>query len=383
MRGIVWLVSFFLFPGYYIGLSFLYYFNIPHLSRFYSVPLRITLSFLMLYFIVKNKKRLKKNSLIFVVFSLLYIFKIIYSEIIGAELSRKWFEYIFYYISYSFLPFFFFISLDFKKYKGLILNALILSGVLLSVISTIMFREVLLTGGIGRISQLTYETGKEVISPLALAYSGALTILLCFYKMIYEKTNGIIKLYLIVNIVVSSIIFFLGSTRGALIAILLGVLTFIYFGNFKSRLKFSVLFLISIPFVVFALEKTGSALLKRSMNTIESGDESGRENLWSEAIKEFVKNPYFGGRIEVSGIYPHNIILEVLMATGIIGFFLFFLFTINSINQGFRAVSIDKVFIIPILIFICGISQHMFTGSLWSAITFFSALGIFNSKKTI
>ena len=36
-----------------------------------------------------------------------------------------------------------------------------------------------------------------------------------------------------------------------------------------------------------------------------------------------MNNPVLGGSIEVSGIYPHNIILEVLMSTGIIGFMLF------------------------------------------------------------
>jgi len=38
-------------------------------------------------------------------------------------------------------------------------------------------------------------------------------------------------------------------------------------------------------------------------------------------------------------------------------------------------------YFIPMLIFIWGISQHMVTGALWSAITLFTSLGMFNSNS--
>src|SRR5690606_15898431 len=114
-------------------------------------------------------------------------------------------------------------------------------------------------------------------------------------------------------------------------------------------------------------------------SSVEEGDSSGRGPLWAAAVEEFVEYPFFGGRIEVSGTYPHNIFLEILMATGIIGFILFMIIFFGSVKKGFSSARSNNIYVIPFLIFICGISQHMFTGALWGAITLFAALGMFNS----
>lgn len=380
-NNIVAIICFFSFSGYYLGLSFFFILNKISFTRFYSIPLRIVLIALMLYGIYKNIDRIKHKYTVpaFLLFSMIYIFKTVYTEFIGFEMSSPWFEYVFYYFSYSFFPFFFFSTINFKKYKNIIIDTLIFSGFILGVASIYMFKEVLITGGIGRISLLTYETGDSIISPLALAYSGSLTIALCLYKLIYEVNTRFYTTYLFITMVISFILFFLGSTRGALIAILLCVLVFIYFGSVQNKLRAFLYFILSIPLIIYGVQKTGSSIFERSMSTIETGDSSGREPLWNDAINEFTKHPIFGGRIEVSGIYPHNLFIEILMATGVIGFLIFMVFFAGSVKKGFVAAKSDTIYIIPFLIFICGLSQHMFTGALWSAIMFFSALGMFNS----
>lgn len=382
-KGIIYIVSFFLYSGYYVGLSLLFATGRSELSRYYSIPLRLMLCVLMVYYISMNYTKIKKYKtifLFFILFSLLYFLKILYTENLGWKMKSNWVEYIFYYTSYCFLPFLFYSFIDFKKYKKTILNALIFSGFLLGGLSLFVFKDVLQSGGIGRISLLTYETGEAVISPLALAYSGALTIILCLYKLIYENITKKVKTYLLVTIILSFILFFLGSTRGALLAVLLCLLSFLYFGNLRNKLRFTFLFILGIPLVIYGVEATGSGIFKRSQATLETGDSSGREPLWNAAIDEFISNPILGGRIEVSNIYPHNIFLEVLMATGIIGFILFMIFLLKSFKKGFNAAKINIIYTIPFFIFICAISQHMFTGALWSAIMLFAAVGMFNSK---
>src|SRR5690606_26405178 len=177
----VYIVSFFIYAGYYIGLSIIFTTENQYLSRFYSIPLRLGLSFIMLYFIYKSRHVFLNNYkviLLLLYFSFYYIIKILYTENSGAYLVRPWYEYILFYFIYCLIPFLYFSSIDYNKYYNTILNAFLQSGIILGLLSLIIFKDALTGGGVGRISMLSHETGKEVISPLALAYSGALTFLL-------------------------------------------------------------------------------------------------------------------------------------------------------------------------------------------------------------
>lgn len=384
---IIFIVSFFLYSGYYIGLMYFFNTGIPEMSRLYSIPLRFFIFIIMTLYVIKNCSRLRHNTTVYVLlllFSFLYIAKVIYTASIDPDTSRSWYEYIFYYLSYSLMPFIFYSAVNLGYYKSTILNALILSGFLLGIYSIYTFNSVLISGGIGRLSDITRETGDAVISPLALAYSGAITILLSVYGIMYEKVKGLKLVYYMVTIILSFSMFFLGATRGAFLVLVIGSMAFIYFGNLKGKLMFIVLFAIAIPLIIYGVELTGSAVFDRITYTIEEGDSSGRERLWTEAYQEFTEYPILGGRIEVSGIYPHNIFLEILMATGIVGFQLFMFFLIIIFRRGYFLLNNSRIHIyfIPMLIFIWGISQHMVTGSLWGAITFFSSLGMFNSNHS-
>ncbi len=113
------------------------------------------------------------------------------------------------------------------------------------------------------------------------------------------------------------------------------------------------------------------------------GDASGRQQLWSMAYEEFKHHPFFGGRVEVSGIYPHNVFLELLMATGIFGFLLFLIILFKSFIRGIRAIKYDKIYMIPFLILINGITQHLFSGSIYDAILLFIPMGMIYSSYII
>lgn len=382
-KNIIQFVSFFMFSGYYAGLSVFFATGLQSLSRFYTIPLRVFLSIVILYFISHKIHVLRKNkflNLLCLLFTSLYIFKVLYSANIDAKLSRSWGEYIFYFLSFTTLPFLFYSAVDLVKYKQQIIKSMIIAGLCLGLLNIYIFKDVLLSGGIGRLSNLTAVTGEEVISPLALAYSGAITIVLCLYKLIFEKMKSKEKLLIYSSMLISFVLFFLGATRGALVAVFLSLIIILYFGDAKKRFMFLTLILFASPVVIAVLNFTGSSLFKRTSNSIKDGDTSGREVLWQDAYKEFINYPILGGRIEVSGIYPHNIFLEILMATGVIGFILFLLIMISSLYKGIFQIRKENVYLFPLLIFICGFSQHLVTGSLWGAITLFSSMGMLNSQ---
>lgn len=384
-RHIVYSVSFFLFSGYYLGLSLFFISGYQAFSRFYSIPLRAILSALMLYYIFRNISLLRRSSVIcylLLCFSIVYIVKILHSEASNVFLGRDWYEYIFYYLSFSVLPFLFYSSVDFVKYHKYMLSAFMLSGLLLGIISVVAFWDVILSGGVSRISMLTYETGESVISPLALAYSGAITILICLYQLVFQKVSKLHFFYIVLTFLISIVIFLLGATRGALLALVLGCVSLLYFASFNKKIIFSIILMLCIPIIKVGINLTGSGIVDRTVSTVETGETSGRDRHWANAFSEFASHPFIGGRIEIGGIYPHNIFLEVLMATGAIGMVLFIVITASSLFNGIKKVKSNRLFLISFIVFICGVSQHMVTGSLWGAITLFSSLGMFNSAST-
>lgn len=382
-RIVIYIVLFFFNSGYFLGLLLFYNAGISGMSRYYTVPLRLFLIIIMIFYVYHNLYVSRRNSkvyLFFLLFSFIYVIKMMYTSSINAVTSRMWYEYLFYYFSFSIMPFVFFSSIDLARYKNIILNALISSGFLLSIFTIYTYGYVFRTGGIGRISLLTFESGEVTISPLALAYSGAITILLIMYRLIYENIKGIKLVYYITNIILSFIIFLLGSSRGAFVVLIFGSLAYAFFGKRKMKFKFTALLLSVIPIVIYGVKLTGSNIFDRITSTIAEGD-SGREQLYHETIQEFLNYPLWGGRIEVSGTHPHNIFLEILMATGLIGFFLFIPILYISLKRGYVLLKIYCLdfYLIPILIFIWGITQHFVSGSLWGAISVFAPLGMLNS----
>ena len=72
--------------------------------------------------------------------------------------------------------------------------------------------------------------------------------------------------------------------------------------------------------------RTYFAFINRTYNWIFEGDNSLRTPLFERSLDIFKNNPLFGGRtLYEEGMYPHNIFLELLMATGIVGFVFYFI----------------------------------------------------------
>jgi len=91
------------------------------------------------------------------------------------------------------------------------------------------------------------------------------------------------------------------------------------------------LVLLALPFIVFSsqllefLSRYGGALIDRILLATNTGDQ-GRSSLWHKGLEQFANHPIFGNSFVLDrtagswvGFYPHNIIVESLIALGIIG----------------------------------------------------------------
>lgn len=112
------------------------------------------------------------------------------------------------------------------------------------------------------------------------------------------------------------------------------------------------------------------------LETIKGGGEK-RLAGWTEAVLIFVHQPIIGGPIELpsDGSYPHNIILEAFMVTGIIGGPLFLLFFLTMARLAFIVFRFSSFGWIAIFHYQVAISA-LFSGALYSSERYWISAGL-------
>lgn len=388
-KNYIWIITFFSFSGFYAVLAVILYFGLKSTSRVITLPIRLLCALLMAFIIVKILKSIKLNIekkiiyLLFICYWIIYFIKVLYHYNCEFQSIRLWTEYVFYAIIFCILPFLTYSLIDFKKHKKHILNSLIFSGFLLGLVSIVLYRDILLSG-VSRISLAKYsDFEEETISPLALSYTGCLTIALTFFQLVFKKNKATwYKIYLLITLVLSAIIFYLGASRGSVVALVFSFFLFFIFNLNKSRIKFFVLSLLAIPVLIWGAVKSGSSIFQRTLETSRTGEDSGRSLMWKQALEEFSNFPFLGRRIEID-IYPHNFIIESLMATGILGTSFLILLLLFSFIRMKKLVKLDVEFIWVYIVLIQGIVQHSFSGALYTAVLVFLPLGLTFSKSII
>jgi O-antigen ligase len=390
MHKIIYLITFFIYSGFNAVLVVLISIGMSNVTRIVTVPLRLVMTLLMIYlvsvfYLKRGKSSIKVRSIIFcfILFWLFYFLKVLLHYGFDYPLMMNWYEYILYAINFCVLPFLVFAKIDFKLHKKNILNSLLFSSFVMGVFSLYLYKDILMRG-IGRISLAVYtDPSIKTVSPLALSYTGGLVITLCFYVYLFqvEKFTLWYKAYLISNFIMGFIMFYLGASRGSLVAIAFCIPVLYFFSNTRKKTNLIISIAVMIPFVIWGALKSGSSIFERTSNTsVKDGSTSMRLTLWRDAINEFFNNPIFGGRIEID-YYPHNIIFEILMSIGIIGFLPFIYFLVQTFLIGLKKIKLDKDYVWVLLVFIQGLVQSMFSGALYSSVLLFFGAGLLIAKS--
>ncbi|MCK7575649.1 MAG: O-antigen ligase family protein [Chromatiales bacterium] len=167
--------------------------------------------------------------------------------------------------------------------------------------------------------------------------------------------------------------FFLGASRGSIIALALPFIFYLSFTNsIRKNIALIVVIFLLIGIFVLAQNYFGSGVFDRFFNIkydIEIGDSSSaRLEIWQDTWQQFLSNPVFGNSLEADSVkfHPHNIFLEILITTGLFGFipFIFLSFVFFEIKRDY---SKNSQYSWVVAIFIISFSQNMFTGGIYSA----------------
>ena len=360
-------------PGYYVALMiFSNLFGLEY-SRHLTVVLRVMIvASIFFAFFLYPRVRMQNGLLLFISFSLAYLVRILL-EYGGPDIyHRSVRDIFFYFLSFLLIPVLFIsqIRISKKQYTQIFYSILI--GCAALSIATFFFYADLI-GQVSRISSVV-KRDSNYISPLALSYAATLGISLGF---IYIMTNilSAIEKTIIISIMVSCLVpLFLGASRGSIVAF--AILFIFYILNSSSIRKKAVIvigIILLVALIVTAQEYLGSGFLNRFLSLkehYETGSTSTfRLEIWFHTFKQFLDSPLFGDSLESTwlGYYPHNIFLEVLVTTGILGFIPFFAFIVYVFIKAKRIVGYYPQYSWVVVIFIISFVQNIFSGALYSA----------------
>jgi O-antigen ligase len=192
-------------------------------------------------------------------------------------------------------------------------------------------------------------------------------------------------LFLLTAIPISATIVLTGS-RTAVVLFVVAIIVILFFNPVKSKfLKYAVIILGTVA-LFFAAQKfmtEDNVLVERIKMSTESGDLSGRDALWKDIVPAISENPIWGyGETGYYGfvankalgveLSPHNVFLEVLALTGMIGLIMWLIFWFRIFSYAWYTYKKEKI-LLPMLMLlpmmVCLFSGQFITVS-WAYILY-------------
>ncbi|WP_162143857.1 O-antigen ligase family protein [Chryseobacterium daeguense] len=136
------------------------------------------------------------------------------------------------------------------------------------------------------------------------------------------------KYYWILGILLGLFPIYVSAARSPVLALLVILFIFLILINKKKYwIFFSIMIIVSL-ILLFVMYQTGFGnkfiFFERINAAIFERNASGRSFYLNKGIEIFINHPITGGKaLFEDGMYPHNIFVEVLMSTGMLGMALF------------------------------------------------------------
>lgn len=158
-----------------------------------------------------------------------------------------------------------------------------------------------------------------------LGFMGALALSFMFFETRFQISRFV---YILIYLLAVIVVLYSGSRQALLTLFVIISLDILRKKGSKSILKNTVIFILFITLVLYGLESTKVWFIADLKNTNSIIEASGRSTLYDEAFKQFADHPLTGvgyGRYvnpdQMYGGSPHNLFVELLAETGILGVF--------------------------------------------------------------
>lgn len=264
----------------------------------------------------------------------LYISRIIIDGFLNPEVLRLPLgEYLLFAMGMSLIPA---LALSIK-FDGYILNRALIWIIVLGAIASVLNIWMITSNKeLIAISDLTVgRQATDTLNPIGLANLGVTVVILSALMLVRAATHGLMQYaLLIICLLIGAGVSLVGASRGPLLALALTLPMITYVG--VKNLYGKHLFRLSVIIVGFLL---ASVWLLMNIETIDAFrriheslfSDDARMGLFDAGLELFLNNPILGAGTEPLGIYPHNVILESFMLSGIFSGFLFLTILIMSL----------------------------------------------------
>lgn len=219
--------------------------------------------------------------------------------------------------------------------------------------------------------------GDVNIGVIIFGHYGATLSILSVYSLFIKKNNYLYKLYYILGFIIGCITIFVSASKSPFVALTLVITIFfiLRYGSAKSLLILFVIWLILkntyIDIAAYLNNYFNSNFIDRLLYSIDSGEDKARENLINAAFSEFIDNPFIGKafliqKVGIEGSYPHNLIVESLMATGFIGSVMLIIYLSNCLIKSYKLIKFKNDNSWIALIFLQYLILGMFSKNLYA-----------------
>lgn len=347
----------------------------------YSAVIRaiiVALSVAILVGLVKRKLRPSIFFSIYIIFWLTYITRLLISSLSSEELSHPSWHYWIWAIGSCLLPS---LVLSVKNcinfptlYRAIMAIGLITSVIILSSASTTVISA---SGDEIDVGRLQLES----LNPITVGHLAATVALLSISGLLNKEKRLPTAFLHAFCIMISGALLIQSGSRGPLVAFVITVLLLILPSRKVSTTQiflFALLMLIVLSQIFSGVGTSSIQGVSRLVLALEGNDASGSLRLMAAtgAIQQFLSNPWFGSGLEESttGFYPHNLILEAFMATGLLGGVSFlYIFVASSITAVSVARSREQTSWIGAVTFQYCIAA-LFSGAIYNAAAFWTMI---------
>jgi hypothetical protein len=363
--------------------------NINFLTEAYRfLILLISLLILLYIFIFKNSSsnfNLYLFYLFWIIYSLRILYDLLFSKIIfsGDYSKLFYFQYAF---GVVFIPTFcvILISKNFKLDYKYILK--IVFSILLFTLLFIVYKRFTNIEIIDRSSQILS------IGIIEFGHYGCTLILLAIYRIVEEKSSIFKVLLFLFAIIVGFSAIIISASKGPLLALLVSLLLFFKFRFkvkafvFAQTLLGLILYFFGFYLIELMSDLFDSNFLLRIFYTIDEAKDEARNSLLTAALDDFINSPIFGSSMFIQksgfeGSYPHNLIVESFMATGIFGGTIFVVLVLTTCIKALKAITNKMNHSWISLVFFQYLIFGMVSSNLYSLDLFWLSLGVILAIK--
>lgn len=384
--------------GVQILLLFLYVFSLTDESQTFTIPFRFLVVAFSLFIFMKYKsiRVLQQRQVVILVF-IFYLFlvlRILFDGfILDKNLGKSGATYLLQLGSTVIVPSLAFMTPLNSRNLMLAEKGLKHTCLVFLILGIFLYRENL---GSDYRSLVHFNDVKRetLISPMAFSYIGFTLLGLVMWETLIKKKIGA---YNLIEAAIALYAMVWSASRGAIISLIL-LLIYLTLSKTKrvsSFVKIIGIWIISISLTMLALHYSGSHLLDR-FETLRDGIETNsndvgslRKGIWERGFQQFSEQPFLGSGIEEKYIkyVAHNMYLESLMATGLLGSLVFLVIILKTLKRGHHLLMVDSnagwIGILCMERMLTGLfSTSILDPIFWLPVVALHANGTFIKKKT-